>query len=594
MIRSIFRFFFKSFFWISALLGALIIFLGLYAYFKEAQPNVMAVPNNALLTVELSDGFVEHKDGNLLQELFMGKQKSLFDLTQGFYNAAADERIKAVAIYLTSPGLGFAQIQEIRDAIQAFRATGKKVYLYSDSLGYGETGNSMYYLASACNEIWVQPIGTVGLTGLQLESPFLKGLFDHLDIKPEFAQRKEYKSFAEMYTHSGPTPANTEAMQAIADSLMSQMVQGIAKDRNLSPSRVEELVNEGPYLGENALSVKLIDRLAYRDNIKEWIEDDLSRKLQLYEMDDYAQILANERSKAKGDKVALIFDSGMILRDGSLVNGSEEFINNDETHRNVMTAINDNNVKAIVYRISSPGGDPVASQSITHILLKANEAGKPVIISMGDTAASGGYWIACGGSKIVAQPGTLTGSIGVLSGKFSLKGLWEKIGVNWSKINVGENGGMWSFNEDFTSQAWVRINQYLDYIYQRFIALVAKARNLPLDKVEKVAKGRVWTGEQAQALGLVDQLGGLEDALRLARSEAGLPEDAPIAIIPKPKTLAEKIVALISGEDMLNYDGFLSHVAAPFITLIKELSLLSKLFAGAYSIEAESISAQKL
>jgi len=542
MIRSSLRFIFKTIYGLAALVGCVVIGISLFAAFKESTPPI---PDQTYLTLSLKGQYTEHNHESVINSLLAGKSRSLYTLTSTLYAASDDKRIKGLVIYGEGPTLGFAQTQELRQAILAFRAKGKKVAFYADTFGYGESGNSLYYLATACDEIWIQPMGTVGLTGLEIQTPFGRKVFDQLGILPEFFHRKEYKSYPEMFTNSEPSPENLEALQAIADSYLTQMVEGIAKGRNLPPETVRNLINNGPFPHQQAITEKLINGVAYRNNI-DFFAGFVG--IASYSFANYAKHLQT-KELPKGNKVALVIDSGAIMRADQGGAAQGETINNHNTQKAIWGAINDPDVKAIVYRINSPGGDPTASQTILSAITSAKEKGKPVVVSMSDAAASGGYWASCNASRIVAHPGTLTGSIGAFMGKFSLAGLWEKIGVKWDGVKAGENGGIWSINHPFTPNDMVKLNAYIDDIYQRFVDIVAKGRNLTPDKVEKVAKGRVWTGEQAQALGLVDQLGDLHDAIALARQLGKIDAKAPVEVFPKPKTTIEKIMVILNGDE---------------------------------------------
>jgi len=550
MIRTFFRFIFRFFYWICAFIGFIILALILSLYLGKIgpfTPSLKAIKHNSVLSITLNGTYVEHADSKGIESLIFGKNASLYDLTSAIIHAAEDEKIKGLVVRIESPSLGTAQIQELRDAFLTFRKSGKPSWCYTDSFGDLSSGTSLYYLATACQEIWLQPIGNVNLTGIAMEVPFAKGTFEKLDVKPEIAQRKEYKSFVEMFTRDSLSEANRESLQAIVDSILGQIVDGIAKERNLSHDQVRHLIDNGPYLMEEALRAKLVDRIDSRQNLVPAVREKLGDKVTFVSIGTYFNTFPPH---IIGDKVALIFGSGAIQRDGGDSPLNEIVIASNATYKAFQLAMDDKDVKAIVYRINSAGGSPIASETIYSMIKHVREHGqKPVIISMSDAAASGGYWISVAGSKIVAQPTTLTGSIGVFGGKVLLSGLFKKLGVTWGHVSTSENATMWSINEAYTPAQWVKLNSLMDHIYAAFSQRVAQGRKMTPEQVEKVARGRVWTGEQALALGLVDQLGGLHTALDLAKKEAGLPMDAGVQIYPPHKTFLESISSLFDNKE---------------------------------------------
>ena len=577
MIRGFFKFIFSTLFWGCALMGFGILCIILAMYFTKLgpfAPSSKPLEHDAVLSLTLNGQYVEHANSTGIESLLLGKNASLYDLTRAIIHAAKDEKIKGLVLRIESPSLGAAQIQELRDAFLAFRKSGKPSWCYTDSFGDTSSGTALYYLATACQEIWLQPLGTLNLIGVAMEVPFAKNALEKLDIKPEIIQRKEYKSFMEMFTREDFSEANRESLQALADSILSQYVDGIAQERNISHEQVRSLINNGPYLTQEALTAKLIDRIDFRQILTPTIQEKLGKNIVFMKIGTYLNTLPRS---VKGSKVALIFGSGTIQRDGGESALNELVISANSTYKAFQLAIEDKDVKAIVYRVNSGGGSPVASETIYSIINYAKEHGKkPVIISMSDAAASGGYWISVAGSKIVAQPATLTGSIGVFGGKILLSGLFEKLGIKWGHVSTSENASMWSFNEAYTPAQWVKLNALMDQIYESFTNRVAQGRKMTPQQVEKVARGRVWTGEQALALGLVDQLGGIHTAIDLAKKEAGLPIDAGIQIYPPHKTFYESLASLFEGdeESSLHEVGILGSVLQPLKKIWAVFTLL--------------------
>lgn len=586
MIRSFFRFIFRTIFWICALIGFSLAALILFLYFSKTWPFETArnpLAHDSVLTLSLKGPYMEHTDTGGLGALFLGKKASLYNLTRTILHAAQNGKIKGILVRIENPHLGIAQLQELRDALMAFRKAGKPSWCMADSFGESASGTGLYYLATACREIWLQPVGSVNLTGLAMEVPFAKGALEKLDVKPEMVQRKEYKSYLETFEREDFSEPGREAMQAIVDSILSQFVDGIANERMISHDQVRFLINNGPYLTEEAHREKLVDRIDYRHNLKSAIQEKLGTHIKFIGIEPYLTTL---HRKQKGGKIALIFGSGIIQEDGSDSPMAEVSITSNAAYKAFQLAIEDKDVKAIVYRINSGGGSPTASESIYGIINYAKTHGKkPVIISMSDAAASGGYWIAVAGSKIVAQPGTLTGSIGVFGGKFVLSGLFDKLGVKFGNVTTSENGTMWSMAQSFTPPQWVKLNALMDQIYNDFTSRVAINRKMTAEQVEKVARGRVWTGEQALALGLVDQLGGLHTALELAKKEVGLPIDAAVQIYPEAKTLFESLSSLFDRdeEDPLLQTGILGAILTP---LKKAMAVFNLLFSSQETLYA--------
>jgi protease-4 len=389
----------------------------------------------------------------------------------------------------------------------------------------------------------MQPSGMLGLNGLLYESPFFRSTLDKLDIVPEIEGRHEYKNAANVYTETEFTDAHREAMSGIMTSHFDQIVRGIAEARGLDERQVREAFDRGPLLPAEAMELRLIDGLSYRDEVWDRVRKDADDADMLYVS---AYLERAGRPHRRGETVALIFLTGQITTgedkfsplDGSIVSGS------DSVTAAFRDAIDDERVRAIVFRVDSPGGSPVASDAIRRETVRAREAGKPVVVSMGNLAGSGGYMVAMSANKIVAEPGTITGSIGVLGGKLVVRGLWSKLGVTFDHVQSSEHGTMWSSLHTFGTGERERLDAILDWIYDDFVRGVAEGRNLPVERVAEIAKGRIWTGETARELGLVDELGGIETALRIAREEMGLEPDAELRIkrFPEPRSPLELLL----------------------------------------------------
>jgi protease-4 len=430
---------------------------------------------------------------------------------------------------------------------------------WSESFGEGGHGTVPYYLASAFDRVYLQPTGEVGLTGVALEEPFLRGALDKAGIEPRFAARHEYKTMANTFMERAYTPAHRESSQRLVDSLGEQLAEGIAAARGLAAERVRELIDRGPLLAAEALEAGLVDRLAYRDEVYADVRKEVGGpdgRVQLRYVARYNRThgLAKRLPQpGRGhDVVALINGQGPIRlgrsgRGGPLPSQGPA-MGSDTIGAAFRAAVRDERVRAIVFRVNSPGGSAVASDAIWREVVLAGRAGKPVIVSMGNVAASGGYYVAMAADTIVAQPGTITGSIGVVVGKAVISELLERVGIAMGSVADGEHARMFSATKDFSESEWERVNASLDRIYDDFTAKVAEGRGLSRERVDELARGRVWTGADARANGLVDELGGLDLALDLARKKAGLPADAPVRGYPHVTPL-ERLRPAESSED---------------------------------------------
>jgi len=444
--------------------------------------------------------------------------------------------------------LDLAAAQELRAAIEEFRASGKTARIFTEDLGALGGGSTAYYLASAFDDIWVQPSGGVGLIGISMEVPFARGLLDKVEVKPVFIQRKEYKSAVESFTRTELGAPARENLQAVLDSLYGQLVAGVAKSRNLDEGRVRQLINGGPYLAQGALKNGLIDHVGYWDEFLAESMNSAGSSAKAVYLDDY--LAGIDRPNNEGPKVALIYGNGSISMgsiDGNLLAGG---FKGQSVADAFADAIDDDSIKAILFRINSPGGSYIASDVVRREVKRARDAGKPVIVSMGGTAASGGYFVALPADRIVAQPGTLTGSIGVFGGKLVTEKLWNRIGISWDELHAGDHAGMWSFIHDFPPGSEERFRAMIDFIYADFTGKAMKDRGWSADHLEQVAGGRVWTGKDALENGLVDALGGYEVAIAEVKQALGLEKSASInlQLWPRPKSSFEEVVSLLQGD----------------------------------------------
>ncbi len=508
------------------------------------------VPSKAVLEANFETGLIEHAPDDAIAKLMTSGAPSVRDVVDALERASNDKRVAGLVARVGAGEMGAAQVQEVRDAILKFRAKKKFAIAWGETIGEFAPASGGYHLATAFDEIWLQPSGDVGLTGIAMESMFLRGTFDKFGVVPRMDHRYEYKNAKNMFTEKKFTPAHREASERLMQSIWDQRIRAIAQGRNMTPEQVRALVDRGPFLGQEARDAGLVDSLGYRDEAYKRAMDRAGKDAQLLNLAKYLEIAG--RPHQSGKTVALIYGVGTVMRGksgfdpmfGSATMGS------DTVAGAFRDAIEDSSVKAIIFRVDSPGGSYVASDTIWHETLRAKRAGKPVIVSMGDVAASGGYLVSMHADKIIAQPGTITGSIGVLGGKMLTKGLYDKVGVTFDSVHEGKNAMIWSSLQDYTPSGWERFQASLDRIYADFTQKVAQGRRLPRDKVLQIAKGRVWTGEDAKTLGLVDELGGFPAAIAEAKHAAKIPasEDINLRVFPAGKTLLQAIMDRLAGE----------------------------------------------
>jgi protease IV len=527
-----------------AVIGIILLVTGL-------KPHVTPLANNIILNIDLTQGLAEGPREDRLVQLLVGPKPTLRDVLDGIETASNDPRVKVLLARVGGDELGLARTEELRDAIAAFRAKGKFALVFADSFGEFGPGTRPYYLATAFDEICLQPMGNVGLTGLYAEVPFFKGTLDLLGIAPEFDHREEFKTAMNSLTETKMTPPHREEVDALLASIAAQIVHGIAEGRKLPESAVRDVIDRGPLLAEEARDAKLVDRLAYRDEVLAEARAHAGSGAELTGLTTYLDRAG--RPYRDGATIALIYGSGLIERSAgsdNLLTGSNVMSANEMT-RAFRTAVRDPEVRAILFRIDSPGGSVVASESIWREVVFARERGKPVIVSMGDVAGSGGYYVAAAADKIVAEPATLTGSIGVLAGKLVVSELFKKLGVSTDSAQMGANAAMFSSTSEFSARAHNRLEAFLDDTYRGFKDHVASGRHMTQEAVEAVAKGRVWTGEEAKTRGLVDELGGFPEAIRLAKEAAKIAPDAPVklTVFPRAKPPLELIYDRLAGKD---------------------------------------------
>ncbi len=523
-------------------LSILAVFAGV-ALLLFSVSSTSPVPARVILELDLENGVIETIPDDPMAQIMLGGALQLRDVVEALERGAGDRRVVGVLARISGEPMALAQIQEVRDAIVKFRESGKPAIAFAETFGEFGPGNGGYYLATAFDEVYMQPSGDIGLTGLYYETMFLRGAFDKIGLQPRMAQRYEYKNAVNSYTHTSYTGPHREALERVMESRFSQIVSGIATARGITEDDVRNLAERGPLIGEEALDAGLVDALSYRDEVMDLLRERTHERARLLYVDQYIERAG--RPHTRGTQVALIHGYGAIARgpsryspiDGTIVMGS------DTVTAAFRAAIDNNRIKAILFRVDSPGGSPVASDTIWRETVRAREAGKPVVVSMGNLAGSGGYWVAMAADRIVAQPGTITASIGVYGGKMLTTEFWQKLGVTFEGVATNPGARHWSSHVDYDSAGDERLEASLDRIYESFIQKVADGRGLDLETVRQIARGRIWTGADALEIGLVDELGGYDVALDQIRDLLDLEEDAPIRLrrYPPEKTAWEAL-----------------------------------------------------
>lgn len=504
-----------------------------------------AVPGKTVLEANLETQLIEEVPDDPAARVLFRDRLVVRDLVEALERAGNDSRVAGLITRVGAISMSMAQVQEIRNAVQRFRAKKKFAVAFAETFGEFGPGNNSYYLATAFDQIWLQPSGDIGLTGLLLESPFIRGTLEKLGMKFHGDHRYEYKNALNFLTEKKYTPAHREAMEKVMNSWFSQVRLGISEARHIPLDHFQSLMDQGPYLAKEALDAKLVDGLAYRDEVYDRAKEKAGAGARLLYVSEYLSRVG--RPHTGGKTIALVYGVGSVERgksDFNPVTGTMT-MGSDTVGGALRAASEDNSVKAILFRVDSPGGSYVASDAIWREVGRARKAGKPVVISMGTLAGSGGYFVAMAADKIVAQPGTITGSIGVLGGKMLTSGLWNKVGLSWDEVHVGANATMWTGTQDYTKAEWARFQAWLDRVYVDFTSKVAEGRRLPKERVLEIAKGRIWTGEDAKALGLVDELGGFPEALNLAKKAAGIPEteEVKLEVFPRKKKLLQLLLS---------------------------------------------------
>jgi protease IV len=495
------------------------------------------VPDNSVLVLQVSGNLPDYAPEDSTTKLFgVSQPQSFSSLLTQLRKAKVDNRIGGVLLDISFPQIGWAKADELRDAIKDFRASGKPIYSFME-IGM----NKEYYIATATEKVFLPPAGDLYVNGFAAEAMFYKGSLDKLGIEAEVIQiGPKYKNAPDQYTKTQMGDGQKEVLNAILDEYFGRLKSGIAEARGKTPEDVAALIDGAPYHADDAKQLGLIDDALYRDQVYDQLKTRLGYKaddkLRTISGSAYREIPSDSLGLNKGEKVAVIYASGAINMGSSSSSAfGGEMVGADTIVKAVNDAANDSSIKAIVLRVDSPGGSALASDLMWHALENA-KAKKPLVVSMSDVAASGGYYIACNANKIVAEPSTVTGSIGMFLGKPVLKGFYDWIGVSNEYVMRGKNAGVFRETEKWTDDERAKMTQLANKVYYGdFVPKVAKGRGKTDEEVNTLGQGHVWTGTQAKQNGLVDEFGGLDKAIEIAKQLANLPADKDVKRVAYPE-----------------------------------------------------------
>ncbi|MEW5805944.1 MAG: signal peptide peptidase SppA [Acidobacteriota bacterium] len=506
------------------------------------------IRSNSVLFLDIMGEILEEGSDNPFEKLFEGEQNTFKDHLDCIEKAAGDERIRGIYMRVGGSDISWAKIQELRDALASFKKSEKPLVAFMEVGGMSD-----YYLATGSDRIYMMPAGFLDLTGLLTETSFLKGTLAKLGIKAEFEHVAEYKTASDLLTRDSMSDAHREMMNSLMDSLFNRFIKDVSSARKISEGEIKKIIDRGLLTPQEALNAKLVDELKYHDEIKDMLKEQFGAEYHKVIVDTYKKSDAFGKIRGK-KKIAILYATGSIVSGESSSSPYWGKMMGSDTIAGAFEKIRkDGSIKAVVMRVDSPGGSGIASDVIwreTQITRKQI----PLVVSMSGVAGSGGYYISMGADTIVVEPGTLTGSIGVIAGKFNMRGFYDWIGWNKELIKRGENADIFSSYVGFSEEQRKLLMDQIYAFYRQFIHKAAEGRGKSDEDIDRIGKGRVWTGEQALELGLVDEIGGLNRAIEIAKEKAGIApeEEVGIVIFPKKKGLWQM---LIGGkkEDTLGY-----------------------------------------
>ena len=521
--------------------GFVILFLMLFLVISSLASTEPVVPDEAFLNISLSGTLPDFAPSDPLQELTESRPLSLQSLRDVLEKAAVDERIKATVLYFNFPQLGMAQLEELRDAIARYRESGKKIYA---QLPMGFTRD--YLLAAACDSVFMPVTANLFLTGISSEISHYKDLLGKIGVEAEYVHAGTYKTAPEQYTRARASGAQKEVMNRLLDQMFEAIITMIANSRGMAPKKVRELIDQtSGFTGRMAEEAGLIDRARALRVLEERFKQ---RGWEKISARNYARIPISSLGIRNKKRIAVIEIQGVIAGGA---NSDDPFLGtvagSDDIIRDINNAADSRSTAAIILRIDSPGGSAIHSDAIYEAVRQAAEK-KPVIATIGDYGASGGYYVALAADTIIANPLSLVGSIGVFAGKFNLKGLNNKIGVGIDQITRGENASLFSTNSRWSASERRIMQGLIDRFYKYFVQLTATHRKLGYEQADKVAQGRVWSGKEGHEKGLLDMTGNFYTAVALAKESAGIPEATSVRLVyfPREKKLFAELFSFMS------------------------------------------------
>jgi protease-4 len=510
-----------------ALIIGVVIFFFVLLIWAASKPVRLA--SNSVLVLDAAGEINEQRQPDFFTAFSGSSVPVLHDIVDAIDAARTDARIVGLVVRIAPLQTGWGKLEEIRTHLLEFRKSGKPSICY---LGYDGIGNPEYYLASACQQIWLVPTAPVNIRGMMAEALFVRGTLDKLKVVPEFYHIAEYKTAGNMFTEKKFTPAHREEVEKLLHSIYSQYLTEGSQARGMDRAKFESLVSRGPLQPNEAVENKIVDRLGYWDQVQDFFKKRGGdwNPVPLHRYRTFVKSMAGS-----GEQIAVVHATGMIVSGASETSPGGGFVmGGDSVSADIRRARLNSRIKAIVLRVDSGGGSVVASEVIRREVELAH-AVKPVVVSMSDVAASGGYWISINANKIVADPNTITGSIGVLIGKLNISGLYNLLGLSTDYVTTSDNATLFWDQQNFSPAQRAYIERSIRQTYAEFTAGVAAGRNMPVEKVDEIGKGRVWSGTQAKEIGLVDELGGLDRAVDVAKQLAHIPASQPVRIVRFPE-----------------------------------------------------------
>lgn len=529
-----------------------------FIYYEFGRPPT--VKARSYLELNLSGEILERVTPNFLMKLSGREPLSMHNIWMNIKKAKKDDRIQCLLLRIHYLQCHWAKINELRDAVLDFRKSGKKVYAYIQE---APDFDKEYFLATACDQVIIHPLGWLVVNGIGGHFPFLKNALEKIGIEAEVEHVEEYKTAYNIFTEEGFTKAHKEMVESLYSDIYDYYVKSLAEARGKSEEDIKDMIDTGFYLGEKALEAGLVDKVFFEDELENILQEN-GKKLHKITHRQYLRIKPSSLGLNKGKKIALIYGMGPIHGGES----AYQTIGSSTVARWIRKMRKDKSIKGVIFRVDSPGGSALASDIIWREVVLTKKV-KPVVVSMSDVAGSGGYWVSMAANKIIAQPQTLTGSIGVLGGKFNMARLYEKLGITSERLTYGEKADIFSTFRSMTQEERDLFKKEILWVYDRFLAKVAEGRNMSKEEVDRIGKGRVWTGRQAKELGLVDEIGGLSKAVSMTKSLAGIPAEEEVKLVVWPRKIS--FLATLFGRGRIQTDIPFGSKFKEFIQVLRSL-----------------------